>query len=342
MADEAEVVAVTETPVVAEKAPEPTLHDKAMSAFAEGASKAESEEPAPVKVEEKDDKPPVEAEPKKELTDEEKAQASAKKAIDDEITQRQLKDETAKRFRELAERPTKDAVEKLLAPLREKAAAKDQFDEIIRDTRGNPEQIATAFRYIKAINSGDRNAMLEGFKSMQAEVQWLAKELGVSLAEAPAYDPVAEHEDLVKQIADGDLTRKAALEIVEHRAKARHEQTVNEHRRREQQSVQAQEHETAEAMSQINALSDKLKASDPHFKAKLDQLASSGNIDLIKQLPPSQWAKQIEAAYARLPDPKPKATPNPIRPGNGAAMKPGVTKENAFNFGVEEARRAGT
>lgn len=344
MADEQEKVETVEEPT-------PSVDEQAQAAFAEAAASAVDDDlpakPVEAKVEEPEAKPdadnPVETKP--EQTPEEKAAADAKAKIEEEVTTLKLKGKTAERFRELSARPTKEEVEKQLAPVRELAQQAQQFNEIIKDTRANPEQIGTAFRYLKAINSGDREAMRGALKSMTEEVAWLAKTLGEAV---PGFDPVTQHQDLNDRVEAGELTADAAREIAQARASKAGDQAVREASAREAKEREEQEAAFNAAIQQVNALNERLKASDPNFDYKLNVLKRDGVIDLIRDnMHPSRWPAAVEAAYARLPNPAPKApiTPMPLRPSGAPASSMARTPkdpEDAFAMGVEMARAAGT
>lgn len=334
--------------------PKPSLDEQAEAAFAEGVNNAQDddlpvvseklpeEKPAEVVAEKPDPAKPVEVKP--DPTPEEKAAAEAKAKIEEEVTTLKLKGKTAERFRELSARPTKEEVEKQLAPVRELAQQAQQFNEIIKDTRANPDQIGTAFRYLKAINSGDREAMRGALKSMTEEVTWLAKTLGEPL---PGFDPITEHADLNDRAQAGEITPEVAREVAAARAERSLTQAQREAIARENHEREEQKAAFDAAIQQVNTLNERLKLSDPNFEAKLQMLKDTGTIDLIREnMHPSRWPSAVEAAYMRLPNPAPKApvTPMPLRPSGAPASTMTRTPkdaEDAFAMGVEMARAAG-
>lgn len=327
----------------------PSVDEQAETAFAEAASTAVEDGVAVAKTPE-----PVEAaktdavdqkpEEKPELTPEEKTLADAKAKVDTEVSELKLKGKSAERFRELAARPTKEEVEKQLAPVRELAQQAEQFNEIIRDTKANPQQIGSAFRYLKAINSGDHELMRGALKSMTEEVKWLAKTLGEPVG---GFDPVTEHQDLNDRIESGEITADVAREVAQARA-----QKAREDEMRKASAQQARERDDQKAnfdaaMEGVNALNDRLKASDPYFAEKLKTLKDNGTIDLIREnMHPSRWPSAVEAAYLRIPNPAPKAPVSamPLRPSGSPAStmaREARDPEEAFTMAVERARASG-
>jgi cell division septation protein DedD len=329
--------------------PTPSADQQAETAFAEAAANA-VEDGAVAKTPEpvvKEPEKPAEAkvdETKPEPTPEEKAAAEAKAKVDTEVSELKLKGKSAERFRELSSRPTKEEVEKQIAPIRELAQQAEQFNEIIRDTRANPQQIGTAFKYLKAINSGDRELMRGALKSMNEEVTWLAKTLGEPVG---GFDPVTEHDDLNERLESGNLTADVAREVAQARAQKSLEDEQRQISAREAKERDDQKASMEAAMGGVNALNDRLKAIDPHFPDKLKALKDNGTIDLIREnMHPSRWAAAVEAAYLRIPNPAPKAPVSamPLRPSGSPASSMARTPkdaEEAFAMGVEQARASG-
>lgn len=335
--------AVTETAVVADApaaAPAPDAPvDKdaaAVAAFDKGMVEVPPED-APVKVEEAkpaDDKPAAEAKP--DGKDGKDAKVEEKHDdIEKEITELGLKEKTAARFRELATRPTEAEV----TPLRERAAKADEWERVVTSTGATPEQFGTALNYLSAINSGDPKLMGPALDNMVKEVEWLAGKLG---REVPgASDPLKAHTDLAREVEEGQLTRARALEIINQRALAERNGEQAQRFQQEQQHRQTVD----QAMTNIAALNEKLKTSDPAFLQKLPLLQPA--LEIIRgSLPPNQWAAAVERAYLALPamappPPKPSVAAVPLRPtGNAPAAQVRVPKNDAeaFDMGVASVR----
>lgn len=261
-------------------------------------------------------------------------------AIDAEIKDLGINNErTQKRFRELSERAAE------VEALRPDAERGRQWEETIKSTGADPQQMGNALNYLAAINSGDPVAMGQAMDFMQQEMAWLAKQLG---RPAPGYDPLSEHADLAKQVADGDMTRPAAEELIRSRRTTALQQDSQQRQRQqmEQQATAEQAHQ--QALQQVGALGQQLRAADPHFDAKFKAIQPMVAV-IQSTLPPQEWAGAIQRAYLAAPAPvvappaqrQPAAAPNNPARATGLDLSQAPTKENAFAFGVEAAKAAG-
>lgn len=266
--------------------------------------------------------------------------ASQPDAIDAEIKDLGINNErTQKRFRELSERAAE------VEALRPDAERGRQWEETIKSTGADPQQMGNALNYLAAINSGDPAAMGQAYDFMQQEMAWLAKQLG---RPAPGYDPLSEHADLAKQVADGDMTRPAAEELIRSRRTTALQQDSQQRQRQqmEQQATAEQAHQ--QALQQVGALGQQLRAADPHFDAKFKAIQPMVAV-IQSTLPPQEWAGAIQWAYLAAPAPvvappaqrQPAAAPNNPARATGLDLSQAPTKENAFAFGVEAAKAAG-
>ena len=226
----------------------------------------------------------------------EPAAPAAEKPVDEEIAELGLKEKSAARFRELAGYKTaiKEAgIEPADLPnIVARAKFADDLESAIVDTGATPEQYGAAIRYLALVNGGP-DGMLKAYEVMQAEMATLAKALG---KEAPGvHDPLAEFPDLREDVENGDMTRKRALEIAEYRARG----ALVQGQQQQAQQQQAQQAAVTQAVRSLDAIGARLKSSDPQYAAKVEALQPA--IALIRErCPPSEWAAQFEAAYARL------------------------------------------
>jgi len=260
-------------------------------------------------------------------------------AIDAEIKDLGIANErTQKRFRELSERAAE------VEGLRPDAERGRQWEETIKSTGADPQQMGNALNYLAAINSGDPAAMGQAYDFMQQEMAWLAKQLG---RPAPGYDPLADHADLSKQVTDGDMTRAAAEELIRTRRAAELQQGSQQRQRQqaEHQDMAQQAHQ--DALQQVGALGQQLRAADPLFEAKFKAIQPMVAV-IQETLPPQQWAAAIHKAYQAAPAPvaapvqrQPAAAPNNPARATGVDLSKAPTKENAFDFGVAAAKAAG-
>lgn len=230
--------------------------------------------------------------------------------VETEIQTLGLKEKAAERFRELSKRPTPEA----FAQAKSDADRGAQWEDIILQSTVKPDQLQRLLGYGQAVNSGDPAAMRVAYDAMQKEMAWLGKTLGL---EAPGVDPLEAHADLKQQVAEGDITRAAALELASHRASARlgteHQQQTQRQQQQEQQL--ASDRETARVG--LNTLGQSLQAADPaHFDAKIAMLAPT--IGIIREsLPPSRWVAVLHAAYLKCPTPAAAPAPAAVpRPGH--------------------------
>lgn len=267
------------------------------------------------------------------------AAANQPDAIDAEIKDLGIANErTQKRFRELSERAAE------VETLRPDAERGRQWEETIKSTGADPQQMGNALNYLAAINSGDPAAMGQAYDFMQQEMAWLAKQLG---RPAPGYDPLAEHADLSKQVTDGDMTRAAAEELIRTRRAAELQQGSQQRQRQQAEQEASAEQAHQQALQQVGALGQQLRAADPLFEAKFKSIQPMVAV-IQSTLPPQQWAAAIQQAYLAAPAPvaataprQPSAAPNNPARATGVDLSKAPTKENAFDFGVAAAKAAG-
>lgn len=261
------------------------------------------------------------------------AAAAQPDAIDAEIKELGITHErTQKRFRELTERAAE--VER-----------GRQWEETIKSTGADPQQMGNALNYLAAINSRDPAAMAQAYDFMQQEMAWLAKELG---RPAPGYDPLAEHAELAKQVADGDMTRAAAEELIRTRRATALQQDSQQRQRQAREQSEAAGQAQEQAMQDVQTLGAQLRAADPqHFDAKFKAIQPMVAV-IQNNLPPQQWAAAIQQAYMAAPAPvaapvqrQPAAAPNNPARATGVDLSKAPTKENAFDFGVAAAKAQG-
>lgn len=272
-----------------------------------------------------------------------------------------LKGRAEERFRELTSQvkeltPLREVLTKhqITDPARieqviETAARAQEWEDTVLASTATPEQFGSALNVIKAMNSGDPKVMTVAFDVMLQQVAELGKQLG---REVPGLvDPLQAHPDLQQEVSDGDLTRTRALEIAAQRATA-----AATNARDTARSNQTQ-HEAAvnQALTDVKALNDQLKAGDPDFGRKLALLQPT--LDVIREtVHPSQWRDKIEQAYRKLPAlppaapaPAPAAAPvarvpvthMPVRPtgGNLAMRQKPKSDMEAFEMGLKSVMR---
>jgi hypothetical protein len=242
---------------------------------------------------------------------------------------------TQKRFRELSERASEAEA------LRGRAEKVTDWEQTIERTGTNPQQFGATLLYLTDVNSGDPVRMNRAYDTMQAELKFLGEKLG---REAPGFDPLSAHPDLAEKVASGDLERAAAVELVQHRQRGllQSEQQQNQHRASQAEQAQQQ------ALQEVAAIGQQLRAADPQFKQKFAFLAPT--VEIIQAtMPPAQWATAIQQAYQRLPavaapaPAAPVARPNNPARASAAPAAPATPKNpaDAFSYGVAEAQAQG-
>lgn len=341
-----DATATTETsaPVADAPAAAPAPAESDVEAFARGVSEASADAPAPAAT---DDAQAPAAAPAadtaaapaadEDLSDEDRAKAE----IDAEVASLGLKEKSAARFRELAARPTQQAFDEIAA----KAATADEWQSTVAATGASPQQFGAVMGYLSAINSGDPKRMTQVFDGLMQEVKWLGQRIG---REVPGLnDPLEQHRDLAKEVADGDLPRARALEIAQQREAAARNSELTQRQRAEQQQRQQQEQANSQALTDLQTVGARLRAADPSFAEKMTYLQPT--LQIIQQtMHPTQWAAAAEQAYRALPAitvapapaPRPTVGAMPLRPTGTATAQVRQPKNDfeAFSMGVASVR----
>lgn len=315
--------------------PTPADADQAaLAAFEKGVEAVtDTDEPAPAAV------PPAvvpdPADPAADPVDVPAVEPTAAQKVDDEIKELGITNErTQKRFRELSERAAE------VEPLRARAAAADEWEDLVLSTGASPEQFGQTMNYLKAMSSGDPQSLEAAHAMLTEGLAELSRRLGRA---GPGVDPLADHADLQAQVNAGDMDRKFAEELAQARARA----GLETERTAQQQQTATAEAAQREGVNAVAALGQRLRTSDPDFERKFAFLGPA--VELIQRtMPPAQWAGEIERAWTRLPPmPAPAAPrapgPMPLRPA-GASTQVARTPANdvdAFQLGVDRARSAG-
>jgi hypothetical protein len=335
---------VVETPVVETPAePELSTDEAMLAAMDEGVAKVTPEVAEADPVAEAEPVPGTPEAAAKAAADAEAAEAAKNKPPKDEATEAKIKtlglkdgSKSSERFREMAGEikalaPVREALAKAgitdpaqLPVIVQRATDYAELIGMVQETKATPEQYGMALDYLKTVNaamSGDRKAAEHAYTMMQGEMAELAKMLG---KEVPGtYDPLAQHADLQDRMAKGELSKEAALEIVQ----LRHARALDDTRRTTEDGQRNQQQAVDQGVQALNTLGNQLQANDPSYAAKLPYLLPT--LQIIKQtLPPSQWVQATQNAYlqipaiaAPIPVVPPKPTPGPVR---GGTLRPAV------------------
>lgn len=286
--------------------------------------------------------------------------------VEKEITALALKGKSAERFREMAgeiktTRPMMETLKGLnvtdqtqLNAILKDASAGLQWEQAVMDSTAKPEQLSSALQIIKAMNSSDPKLQGMALDAMLGECKVVAERMGREIPGLTG-DVLDKHPDLKQAVDALDITREHALELAKARAmQSQYDARDTAVRQSAQQREQLAQQETAE-YQRIDELSETLKASDPHFGAKLEAMKANGSMARVAALPVNQRYNALLQAYRAIPAPVAAPAPSPaaqtrIRPGqitnrgnnvsgNGVARTKFNSDVEAFEFGVASASK---
>ena len=259
---------------------------------------------------------PAEGEPKA-AADAQPDSREATDAEDDKLAA-SLKGRTKERFEALSGevRQYREALDKAgikdvaeLAQIQERAARAEDFTAMVMDTGADGQQFSQALDYLTLVNqatrSGNAASAKKALDMLVPAVQALTAISGMDIEVlfGQAADPLAAHEDLAKAVDQGDMTRKAALEVVAARTQLASRQQAEQQAAEAQQSQQAQQ-QGIQWLQQFDAQ----MAADPTYAGKRPILHAL--VTNIRQtLPPAQWPDAVRRAYASIPAQAPAAPP---------------------------------
>lgn len=306
MSDETTIDDVVEPVEAAEVVETPVTSEDKVNAFMKGVDEATEKPVEAVK----------EPEPKVDEPKPDDQKAVQKAADDKELKDLGVKNERAKeQYRKLsADSRELTELKKTVPQLQEMAERQSQMQWVIDDCKATPDQIGNAFRYMKAMNSGDPKQMAEYADKMYAELVRVNQELG---REIPGTNILEGHPDLKDKVEAGHLTREDALELTKLRGHSKMVDSVSQQRTQQQQQAEDFKQAGEKALGEINQLEAQWRKTDPNFKEKLPSIAAT--IEAIRDnMHPSKWPGAIKAAYAKIPEPRPiVAAASPVRPNQG-------------------------
>lgn len=246
------------------------------------------------------------------------AAAAAKKAPDaiNDPLPKDLKQETRAR------------IETLIKTAKEITAERDtvkrDFDFMVQGvhaTGTTPEQYGEVLSFMALFNSGDKTQQGKALDLLESTAERLALVLG---RERSVGDPLANHADLKDAVAKGQITKDYAKQLAISRNgqtfRSTLEQNQNQRQTQEQHQVQA----LHTARTELTALENTLRTTDPMYEAKKAMIVPILQ-PIMAQLHPSQWKAAFEQAYAQAIAPKPVArsttpvvpTRQPLRANKG-------------------------
>lgn len=243
-------------------------------------------------------------------------------AVEKEISELKLGERAAARFRDLTARIKE--LDGLAQQLEPEAARAREWDDAVARTGAKPEQFGAVMGYLTAINTGGKEQKMQAGKALAAEIQWLAKDLGVNVQDL--LDPLVDHEDLRRRVKTGDLSAEDAAEL----ARARAELAAREHATQTQAQM---EQARTRALDEVKALGDMLRAADPQFKRKYELIAPV--LQSLENAHPSTWVETVRKAYLAVKLPAAAPPPPAARPASASPLRPGGTGAGAPSAGAK-------
>ena len=207
-----------------------------------------------------------------------------------------------------------------LAPMADRLR---DWEDTITSTGATPEQFGGAMNYLTLLNSGKPENLEIAFEQIEGEYLALAKALGRPTS--AGYDPIADHPDIAAKLANMDIDRDTALELIAARNRAKVEQAS----RQTQQQQDSQQDGIAQGRNALAALETELRVTDPAYAEKLKVLAPALQA-MTQTSAPDQWATAARRMFATLNIPAPTAPvtklpgATPLRPTvpGGSHAKP--------------------
>lgn len=240
-------------------------------------------------------------------------EAKAEEQAEDEVG-KELKDlgitneKSRTRFRELAER-AKEA-----ETLRDVVQKSDQVFQYMEANGVTGEQFGQAVALIGLINSQEPTKLRDAYNVLTAELQQIAKRIGI---EAPGYDPLSEFPEVAQRVKTGELDRKDALEL----ARLTREREAYASRAQSDAAVQREVQEAARVRDELNELGDFLKKTDPLYDQKVAALLPTLK-PVLEQLPYAQRANAFKQAYAAFQLPAQPVAVKQVRPAPDNVGRP--------------------
>ncbi len=198
---------------------------------------------------------------------------------------------------------TSDRIRTLIKTTRDLTTERDQvraeFDTIVNGIKGTgatPEQYGEVLSWVSLFNSPNPEAKRQAYQLVEDVATRMALSLGI---DRNVGDPYAKHPDIKDALAKGQITPVYAKELARQRDQAGFRNQIETHQQTTQQQQAAQQQELQTARTSLNTLEQQLKASDPLYQRKRDQLVPVLK-PLFAQLRPSQWPAAFQEAYKNV------------------------------------------
>lgn len=239
------------------------------------------------------------------------------KALNDPIP-KDLKQETKDRIKTLIDR-NREADTKY-AKLEQSS---NQLVQRLASTGAAPEQMNEILTWTSKFYSKDPTQMRAAYDELDTFLNRFALVLGIQ--RTGGEDPLKEHADLQKAVAEGKLTKEYATEIATTRNSTRFRGELDQQARQETETRAAAEKELADAKSALDELEAGYARTDPQWAAKRAILVQTLQ-PVFKMIPPRQWKAAFEQAYSQTKVAAPMAARGaprnqPLRPKPGAGTQ---------------------
>ncbi len=225
-----------------------------------------------------------------------------------------------------------------LPKLAERARDGEDLVKMVSGTGATPDDFSRSLDYLSAISkgrSGDRKSVEAARDMIREEYVAVCKALGEEVQ--GLYDPLSEHPDLKAEIEAGDITRKAALEVVQSRTTQAALAQRQAEQVRQQQTTQSTQAAEQQGIASLVAWEQQASAADPHYAAKRGIL-NEKVAEIRATYPPHLWQHATNLAYQAIPNPAAvvKPPPGPVRP---QGPRPAMAATSYAS--VEDAMEAG-
>lgn len=173
----------------------------------------------------------------------------------------------------------------------------------ITGTGASREEFGRALQYMSAIHSDDPAQLTQARQVLQAELAGVEQRLGIVPTDSTVHDQlIAAHPDVAQMVANMEMTREAALQVVTARqqnaAQAQRMQvhTQTQAQQDQQQAIVQQENAALEQVSQMETY---LRARDPSY-ARKERFLLEAVREIRGLYPPHQWVERVGEAYKRI------------------------------------------
>jgi hypothetical protein len=245
-----------------------------------------------------------------------------------------LKEGARERFQQLVSVAREREAE--LAQVREQfeqqAQVTQAFQQMLVETGASDQEFGALLDFAKAVKQGDWNAA-------EPLLAHLAQQFRVATGRDPnGSDPFAQHADLSQAVQAGQITREAAIQVMQ----ARQVLAQQQRQQAEAQQRQQQEHgyvqSVRQATGQVSQMVQQWSQRDLDWPRKQSLMQAHAK-QIAETLPPDQWGFALKLAYdtitqtmaAQAPQRPPvgPGTPQPLRPSGaqGGRREPSNMQE---------------